>query len=460
MAARDYGTAIAIVEERAEALYNQRLDQVLYHFDIAMLYHFDQQYAASNQHLEEAERLIEEYYTKSISQAVGSVLLNDRVIEYPGEDFEDVYVNIIKALNYIALGNGEAAFVEIRRANNKISFLKTKYNQAQAAVQQSEHAERATDIPRTVAERRFTASSLAHFLSMLLYTQDGEIDEALIDYNAMQGLFQADDSIYDFAFPSIIAPPTGISPPTVGAAERIRLSIVALAGPGPRKQSESLLLPPNIHIAIPTMHRQESAVKRVVLVDGGGAQIADLDLLEAIDDIALNTFEQRRQLIYAKTVIRAVTKGLVTYGADVALEEAGVPVLGDILRLFAVLSEQADVRTTRYIPAKAYVYDGFVVPARILGASVHFVDSAGVVLCRQVLSVGDVLPATAESVASTADAVPATAESIVPVFVLPAVSGDVVPEVPVDGVPAPSVPRAPITATFDRLHIESAVCIR
>ena len=37
-------------------------------------------------------------------------MVNDKVTDYAGEDFEDIYINIFNALNYINNDNIESAF--------------------------------------------------------------------------------------------------------------------------------------------------------------------------------------------------------------------------------------------------------------------------------------------------------------------------------------------------------------
>jgi len=94
---------------------------------MGMLYHYDGDYVKSNEFLTEAEYAIEDLYTKSVGKAVASMLLNDNALDYFGEDYEDIYLNIFKALNYFHMNKSEDAFVEIRRVNNKLNLLEDKY---------------------------------------------------------------------------------------------------------------------------------------------------------------------------------------------------------------------------------------------------------------------------------------------------------------------------------------------
>lgn len=399
-----YRDAVSLIEEQRDTntLYNRMLDRVLYHTDVAMIHYFDRQHAKSNEHFDEAEQLIEDYYTKSITQAVASALINDNAIEYPGEDFEDLYINLFKALNYIALDDYEAAFVEVRRMNEKIQYLETKYQVIKESIDASEQGQSAKEISADIADSAdpppFTASALAHFLSMLLYTRDGQQDNALIDYNAMRQLFDSTKSVYTNPFPNILAPskrniPSGTS----------RLVVIAFSGLVPMKIERSYTILTggfNARIAIPVLSARESAVARVALFDAEGAVIEDLQLLEPIDRIAVSTFERRKELIYAKAVIRAVVKGVVAGVSNAALQEANIPLLGTLIQIGVLVSERADLRSARYLPGGAYVYDGIVTIKQGMGAEVRFLGRNGETLCHHPLS--DALAHTTLAVESMA----------------------------------------------------------
>ena len=123
---QNYSDAILQLETSKDKFYNKK-DRVVYYLDLGMLLHFDKQYERSNRMLSEAEKGIAELYTKSVTRAASSLLLNDNVLEYAGEDYEDIYLNAFKALNYLALNKFDDSFVEIRRINEKLSFLEQKY---------------------------------------------------------------------------------------------------------------------------------------------------------------------------------------------------------------------------------------------------------------------------------------------------------------------------------------------
>ncbi len=110
-------------EEALEALEkHQKKGSLLYLMEKGLVLHYAGQYEESNQLLEEAELLMEDLYTKSLSAELASLLTSDRVLAYTGKDFEGVMLNYYKALNYLFLGLEDDALVECRRVDEKLQL--------------------------------------------------------------------------------------------------------------------------------------------------------------------------------------------------------------------------------------------------------------------------------------------------------------------------------------------------
>jgi hypothetical protein len=89
----DFKSAIAALTAGQEAdnpAYPEKEAIVLY-LDKGLLEHYSGNYAASQDDLQNAERLITEAFTKSVTEGAASYILNDNTKTYPGEDYEDVY---------------------------------------------------------------------------------------------------------------------------------------------------------------------------------------------------------------------------------------------------------------------------------------------------------------------------------------------------------------------------------
>ena len=163
--------------EDRDTFYNER-DKVLYYLDVGMLYHYADRYDESTRHLTEAEFLIEEYFTKSISQAASSLLINDTTQDYAGEDYEDIYLNVFKALNFLKDDDFDGAFVEVRRINNKLNLLEDKYRGMAAGYNSADESQMQFE----PGDTNFHNSALARYLSMIMYRAEGDYDSARIDF--------------------------------------------------------------------------------------------------------------------------------------------------------------------------------------------------------------------------------------------------------------------------------------
>ncbi len=98
-------------------------DRVLYWIDLGLLNHYANNDSLAIENLQLADFAIEELYTKSVSKAAVSMLLNDNALDYSGEDYENIYINVFKSLAYYREGLSESSLVEIRRLIEKFVTL-------------------------------------------------------------------------------------------------------------------------------------------------------------------------------------------------------------------------------------------------------------------------------------------------------------------------------------------------
>ena len=379
-------------------------DRLLYFIDAGMLAHYAGDYQLSNEKLSVAEEAAEELFTKSVSRAAASLLLNDNVLEYAGEDYEILYTNLIMALNYAALGKFEGAFVEVRRANLKLELLEQKYAAAAGEYQRglaedTNNVEIEYDLPKL----RFHNDALARYLSMHMYAAIGKYDDARIDFDYLNEAFRLQSHIYDFAMPDVayysdtaailsVVALVGLAPVKEAISLRIRtdkdLGLVQVLYDDPSMAgAEYGHLPVNVKadyyfkFALPTIVPRPSQVATVeVLVDG--QPVGRLQLIEDIGAVARETFEARKTLIYIRSVARAVTKGLAAHklkknvdtgGLEGWLKKAAIDVGTDLI-------ENADLRSTQFLPGRVLVGDFEVAPGqhdvvlRYLSADGHEIE--------------------------------------------------------------------------------------
>lgn len=380
---RDYAGLIAQIEAAKEKQYKQK-DRVLYYLDLGTLYYYAGNYAKSNEMLSAAEQAIEENYTKSISKAAVSMLLNDNTLDYGGEDYEDIYINVFKALNFLALDKFDDAFVEIRRINIKLGVLEDKYQKMAAEMNKSK--DKGAEVE--VATNHFHNDALGRYLSMLLYRTEGKLDDARIDKDKIAEAFELQKNIYNFTSPTldkVLQTDPGM----------VKVNILGMIGQSPVKKAKVLALTtfkdeiwitgnepdkfdarifwPSVEegyhfkLSLPYMFRKGSNITKInVLIDG--KPMGELQKIEDVGNVAVETFKLKEPLIYAKGLARTIVKGIASEKAKAKMKNSN-PGLGGALMGLATdiavdATENADLRISRFFPNEFQIGEFEVAPGK------------------------------------------------------------------------------------------------
>ncbi len=413
----DFEGALVQVKTARGGQYKEK-DRILYYLDAGLLSHYSAQWEESNALLADAERGIEDAYTRSVRSAAASIMLNDNALEYAGEDYEDVYLNVFKAINYLRLGEFDSAFVEIRRINDKLNLLEDRH--ANVATGFNTATEKGK--PFTPGRAKFHNSALARYLSMLMYRAEGNRDSARIDMMKINEAWQAAPEVYDFKMPSLT---TALTPSPDAYA---KLNVIGFYGRSPDKLARTLyihtrkdavlimtteqkstkktnvtalevipwplggLLPENsiFKFQIPYMKLRGTSVARATL-HLNGYPVEDLVPLERLEKVALETFKIREPLIFLKTITRTIAKSIVSTRAKSQLKKQGSGnFLTDMLVDAAVAAtENADLRIAQFFPAVAGISE-VDVPVGQYRATVVYYDATGTSLYQDELGVVDV----------------------------------------------------------------------
>lgn len=382
-------------------------DRFLYFVDAGMAHHYAGRFDSSNLRLELAELAAEELFTKSISRAAASLLLNDNVLEYAGEDYEILYSNLFKAMNYLLENDFDDAFVEIRRANQKLTVLEDKYAEAVKQLNSGEARDSsAIKIDYEIKKVRFHNDAFARWMSMHMYAAEGKFDDARLDYDYLVDAFVSQPHIYNFEMP-------GVS--YSADSGKAVLSVVALAGLSPVKDDWSLRLrtdkdldlvqvyyddenPENtilwqapvpinedyyFKFAVPKLVDRPSYIN-TIRVYHNLRLLGELQLLEDVGSVARETFEAKKTIILIRSVLRGLAKGLAAHKLK---EKADTGGLGGWLKKAAIdvatdLSENADLRCSRLLPGRIFVGDIQIEPGTY-DLAIEFLDVAGDLVTRQ-----------------------------------------------------------------------------
>jgi len=365
----DFNYAIDMIiraQSGNRVLYNEK-NAISLFLDKGLLEHYAGNYSASSADLQNAERLIEEAYTKSISQNFLSYIINDNTREYPGEDFENIYLNVFNALNYYNMGNIEGALVEIRKlsmSSGKLDMLARKYeytdpNTGENINDRTRRETGVNQMPQTTASS-FSNSALARYLSALFYQAIGNSDSQRIEFDQLQRAFTTNRDIYRNPVPQAVIEAQNIPD------DKARLNIICFTGLSPVKEEQLIMqyLPfqhPILQIAffkLPVLKRRPSMITRIeVVVEGQGR--FSMELLEDISAVIEDTFQSRYSSILIKTFIRTIIKYAIADVAAIETSRRQSELAGALVALGARAamdsSESADIRMSRYLPDKAYI---------------------------------------------------------------------------------------------------------
>jgi hypothetical protein len=380
----DYVRAFTQIEAAKNTRYKQK-DRVLFYLDAGMLRHYAGDWEKSNEYLSEAERGIEELYSKSVSKAAASFLLNDNALAYSGEDYENIYLNLFKSLNYLHLNQPDDAFVEIRRADDKLKSIESKRGELIDALNESPDAQ----IKIKKGDTHFRDSALDRYLSLLMYRTENRPDEARIDLRKIDALWQKQPRIYPFRKPALSR---ALTPPEQGTA---KLNIICFSGQGIEKEAATAylhteqdtiiiavaketeelreyptLLQPlpwpgitaGLHVKFqyPVLKMRGTNV-RSIRISVNEKQTSGPDKIEDLGLAAKESWKTKMPIIFTKTLTRVALKTIASEKAKAKLKEkmsdnpGGYLAIRLLMDVTSSATENADLRAARFFPAEAHV---------------------------------------------------------------------------------------------------------
>ena len=355
----NYEFAYYTIEEKPKNFYSN-YDEVLKMLDLGVLAHYSGDSENSIQYLNQAENLIYENYTKSISQNINSYILNDNFIDYAGEEYEDIYVNLFKCLTFISQEDYESAFVEIRKFDNKLKSLSVKYQDKIEQMKLKANIE-SDSYNQDDLKINFYDSAFARYLSMLLYLYEKDFASAKIDYKYLISAFENQPELYNFSIPKQIT--ENFNTPE----DKIRLNVIAMSGLAPKKIEDSISnVRYGLKISLPVMKKNNSEIKSIKLMaqekSTNEIYTKEFEKLESVSNIAMDTFKQRQSLIYVKSIARSLLKAGTTDFIDELKEHSANKQTSTIMEIVHIVSlianqltEIADIRTSRYFPSDIYI---------------------------------------------------------------------------------------------------------
>jgi hypothetical protein len=131
----------------------------LYLLNKAMLLRINSDFKASNHAFEQAKRRMAKLQGVSLTEGAGSLIVNDNIKKYVGDEFEQVLLHVYKALNYLEMGEADAARVEALQIDIKLR-----------------------QYARRIAKTKYIEDAFARYIAGLIYEDHGEWSDAMIEY--------------------------------------------------------------------------------------------------------------------------------------------------------------------------------------------------------------------------------------------------------------------------------------
>ena len=347
---------------------DQSQDDVLASLNKGMLRRMTGDYAGSNRIFEIAKQKMESLYGISITDTAASVTINDAVRDYKGDRYEQVLLHAYMAMNYLQLGEPDAARVEM----------------LQADVKMMEWGEQPDEDP------------FVRYFSGMIFEALGEYDQALVAYRKAGNIYASTSSAQLVGVPDLLKRDllrllalqglrdeynklkakfdlAGFTPKKVegNAGELI---VILNNGLAPiRTETAIMTFSPevqgNVRVAFPVYESMPKRVHRARLQ--ARSKRVELETVENIDSLAREALDQDMPLVMARAVARAVVK----YQSQKNAQEQSA-LAGFLLTVTNLATERADTRSWTTLPQEIQLAR-VQLPAGKQQVSIEILNAAG-----------------------------------------------------------------------------------
>ena len=328
--------------------------------------------------------------SKTASQA-GTLLINEQIMPYEGQDFEIILLHALNAVNYLMKGDLEGARVEVRRSYERQTQLSEKHEKELQEARKDTHS---ADWENSFAQAdrqgyeglREKAGSVygvyhnafASYISALVYELDGENDDAYIDmkkaYEAYPSCpsiqrdlvrlsrkigFRQDQELWEKKFGKAMK----IEKDTVD------VFVVFSYGLAPYKVPLNLPIPTAhgfVFASLPIYQFSPSTIHGGRVTAGGMSE--ETSTVFDVDAVAARNLLDDFPIIFTKQIVRSYLKARMT--SRLAKDHGmGGAIFGT---LFSAVTEHADLRAWSMLPKQIQVARLFV-PKSTKDISIEYV---------------------------------------------------------------------------------------
>lgn len=307
-------------------------DAALHHLNKGTLLRLQGNYAESNKQFDTAKSMMEQLGAISVTEQLASVTVNDTTKAYEGLPSEQLMLYSFKALNYLQMGDIDAAAVEARQFDVKQGLIAKKNSGA-----------------------KYLSGAFVRYLNSMVYEEAGEADSARIEMQKAVEGYKAQNS--GFGVPQALltdlarvkagkpAPNEVVFILHNGLGPSLNEKIIRVANPAPQNGSALLSL------AVPTFAKRSVPVARVELKADTTAS-GNSEVVEDVNDIAEKSLNDRLPAITARAVARMVIKNAAAGETKKRSNDLGAfGLLANIaMDVGTAVSERADTRTWSLLP--------------------------------------------------------------------------------------------------------------
>ncbi len=383
-------------------------DKLLDYCEYGLLLQACGDYKRSEYYLSRAREIVEHFNNKAIfsvgeaGKDAASILINDNTMSYKGETFERIFIDTYQALNYYMLGEKKDARREIDRAyklqNDEKMRLEDDVYKHSLADEQRTRAGGAVDwrafnseLKRVHRSSDMIADKVPNsYENGFTYYLSSVIDEEMFDRSG--GYRGLDNAYIDLKDAHALLPRNKLilqhlirlaekkgrvedikdyvkklqhlgGMPLLSSEYKDKGRIVIFISNGLAPQKDQIKLPVPLKntllfVAYPVLKRAEKDFYGFYLKDRAGKLISESVKIADIEALANKNYKEKRPAVIARIIARVVAKGIASY--EISERAGGIGSL--MTSIFNFVTEQADVRSWRTLPAEISVMDFFYKP--------------------------------------------------------------------------------------------------
>ena len=345
---------------------------VIASLDKGMLRRITGDYEGSNRILESAKQEIDRLYGVSVTENLAAVTVNETMRSYVGDRYEQLLLHAYMAMNYIELGDYDAARVEM----------------LQADVKMREWGDEPEDDP------------FVRYFEGIIYEALGEYDQALVSYRKAYNIYTEKAGRPYPPAPQVLKKDLlrlldrlglrdeydrykkafGMANyrPVEAGEDDGELVVILNNGLAPiRRETAVMIFSPevqhNLRVAFPVYEGKPALLMQPVVETGSG-RLA-MEQVENVDALARYSLEQAMPGIMARAMARAVVK----YNTQHSAQENSA-LAGFLMTVTNIATERADTRSWTTLP-QAIELQRIRLPAgeheikiKLMNAAGHAVD--------------------------------------------------------------------------------------